>query len=88
MTPQDFVNKLNDLFKSPTYPRYYRLEHGRKYIRVVCTTVGSSAYCFLDFEGNVYKAAGWKVPAKGVRATLATLDMSTVDQYGSWLYRK
>jgi len=66
---------------------------GVKYTRIVQQTryqdgrtAGRSVYCFVDAEGNILKSAGWKAPAKGVRSTLATVDISKVDPYGSWLY--
>jgi hypothetical protein len=62
---------------------------GVKYTRIVQTaTAHRSVYCFVDAEGNIYKSAGWKAPAKGVRSTLATVDIANVDPYGSWLYRR
>jgi hypothetical protein len=64
---------------------------GIKFTRIVQRGVNGglsrSVYCFVDADGNIYKAAGWKAPAKGVRSTLATVDVSKVDPYGSWLYR-
>jgi hypothetical protein len=43
---------------------------GKKYVRIVESYNGSrSVYCFLDLEGNILKAASWKAPAKGKRAT-------------------
>lgn len=46
-------------------------EYGRKYIRIVIEQYSSrSVYCFLDYAGNIYKAASWKAPAKHVRGTV------------------
>jgi hypothetical protein len=47
-----------------------------------------SAYCFIDLEGNIYKAASWSKPAKGIRGTVQTVDPNSIDQYTSWLYRR
>lgn len=44
-------------------------------------------YCFIDKFGNIMKASGWKVPAKGVRGTIDTIDASTLDDSTWWLYR-
>lgn len=46
-------------------------EPGRKYIKLVEERFGSrSVYCFLDYDGNIYKAASWKAPAKHVRGSV------------------
>lgn len=47
-----------------------------------------SAYCFIDMEGNIYKADSWKRPAKGIRGNVKTTDPRKADQYTSWLYRR
>lgn len=40
-------------------------EEGKKYIRVVRSDPTRSVHSFVDKEtGDVYKAAGWKAPAK------------------------
>lgn len=44
-------------------------------------------YCFIDKFGNILKASGWKVPAKGVRGTIDSVDASTLDDSSWWLYR-
>ena len=73
----------------PTYAFVIERE-GVKYTRVIQTSGGGisrSVYCFLDKDGNIYKAASWKAPAKGIRSTLATVDLNRVDQHGGWMYR-
>lgn len=44
---------------------------GNKYIRI-WSGRGShrSAYCFLDYQGNIYKPATWKAPAKHTRGSI------------------
>ena len=56
----------------------FGVEYGKKYARIWHadrTQDGSepkykSVFCFVDENGNIYKPAGWKAPAKGIRATL------------------
>lgn len=57
----------------------YSAERGQKYIRIVGqrrdssnlpVQYGRSVYCFLDYQGNIYKAAGWKAPAKHIRGSI------------------
>ena len=88
MTLSEFVAALNEKFKGTGY-QFSATDKGGKYTRVVQTDgpAHRSVFCFVDAEGNIYKPASWKAPAKGVRATLATLDTSIIDPYGSWLYR-
>lgn len=51
------------------------------------------AFCFVDVETmDILKPAGWKSPAKGARASIATPTamqeaVREADPYGSWLYR-
>jgi hypothetical protein len=87
MTRQEFIDALNQKFYGRNYS--FSLDKpGGKFTRLVISHPGSRAtYCFLDAEGNIYRPASWKGPAKGIRSTLATVDMSKVDSYGSWLYR-
>lgn len=88
MTLTEFITALNDKF---TGDYSFAIERpGVKYTRIVQSfrnTGNRSVFCFVDAEGNIYKPAGWKTPAKGVRSTLATVDITKVDPYGSWLYR-
>lgn len=45
---------------------------GSKYIKLNHMRFGKvdSVYCFLDKDGNIYKAATYKAPAKGIRGTV------------------
>jgi hypothetical protein len=45
---------------------------GRKYIKLIEEQSSSSrsVFCFLDFDGNIYKAASWSAPAKHIRGSL------------------
>lgn len=70
----------------------HELERGQKYIRVVQVSMGSrSAFCFLDGDGNIYKADGWKKPAKGIRGRLSDPNYSIgkgLTVYGGATYRR
>lgn len=91
---EGFVAALNNKFNVVGY--VFEVERpGVKYTRIVQkmryrdgSTAGHGVFCFVDAEGNILKAAGWKAPAKGVRSTLATVDITKVDPYGSWLYMR
>ena len=65
---------------------------GRKFYKLTSKDLNSDmlrgVYCFIDFEGNIYKPANYATPAKGVRGNVQTTDTSKIDQYGSWLYRR
>jgi len=50
-------------------PKYYKIVH-------VLSNGQRSAFAFVDKEGNVYKAAGWNTPAKGIRGKLGQMDPS------------
>jgi hypothetical protein len=71
----------------------YEARSGSKYTKIVVRRTGhfqESVHSFVDANGNVYKAAGWRAPAKGVRYRLEQ-DMELlkhiVDPYGSYLYK-
>jgi hypothetical protein len=73
----DFIESLSDrLNDDRSYKNRSELislsaEPGRKYIRIVEESYGSrSVYCFLDYDGNIYKSASWKTPAKHVRGSV------------------
>ena len=73
-------------------PIFY-IEKGRKYNRVVMSDKYGhrSVHAFIGNDSKLYKAAGWKAPAKGARYDLGT-DMQTLEQvfdpYGSYLYAR
>ncbi len=77
-TAEDYLKEVQEASDADWIKRGYtlakpefHLEAGKKYIRVVCTTFGSRAvHCFLDTEGNIFKASGWKAPAKGIRGNI------------------
>lgn len=60
------------------------VEFGKKYARIVKESFGSrSAYCFVDMTtGDILKAAGWKVPAKGIRGNIRN-GAADVGEYGA-----
>ena len=51
-----------------TPPKFYADPKGRKYIRIVCEQTygsGRSVHCFVERDtGLIWKAAGWKAPAR------------------------
>ena len=74
--------------------RYY-FEKGRKYARIIMQTPEGqrSAHAFVDMNtADVYKAASWKGPAKGIRYNLLD-DKSKEEMYqradwsGYYLYK-
>jgi hypothetical protein len=74
------------------YAPTFSVEEGRKYLKIVMTTSGNrSAHAFIDRDGNVYKAANWQSPAKGIRYNLLT-DPETCYRNANWaggyLYRR
>jgi hypothetical protein len=75
------------------YAPTFSVEEGRKYLKIVMSTSGNrSAHAFVDrVTGDVYKAANWQSPAKGIRYNLLT-DPETcyrnADWAGGYLYRR
>ena len=53
------------------FGRTLSAEPGKRYVRIVGTDgVSRSAVAFIDQNGDIYKPAGWKGPAKGVRGNV------------------
>ena len=93
----DLVIRLTTKHYAEHYPTLKAptmyIEKGRKYHRVVSDyDYGHrSVHAFIGADGKLYKAAGWKAPAKGARYDLNT-DMEKLEQvfdpYGSYLYKR
>lgn len=98
MSAIEYANQIADLlnrkFAQDNYYRWGVNTSGKKYIRVYHESVkghSRSVYCFVDANGNVYKSAGWKSPAKGVRYNVSTEEglrrfLYNADKFGSGLY--
>ena len=57
-----------DMAKVPTH----EVATGKKFFKVIRTAWGNkSVHCFVEIAtGDIYKAASWNVPAKGVRGNI------------------
>lgn len=61
---QNYIDRLEEAH--PTNLFHYTT--GRKYIRIVQAWGSQEAvFCFVDFDGNLYKADTWAKPAQGIR---------------------
>lgn len=77
-TPEDYLKEVqaasDERHKRLGYtfkPSTFRLSYGRKYIKVIENSLGSDrVHCFLDMQGNIYKAESWKRPAKHIRGNI------------------
>jgi hypothetical protein len=56
------------------YAPTFSVEEGRKYLKIIISTSGNrSIHAFIvRVTGDVYKAANYKAPAKGIRYNLLT----------------
>lgn len=70
-----YMNKLSDFNKNYIFER----RAGKKYVKIIQkyysensfnSDSGWSVFCFIDNEGNIYKAASWLQPAKGIRGSI------------------
>ena len=73
----------------------FTIDTGRKYHKVIMNAHGNrSVHAFIDKKtGEVYKAASWKAPAKGVRFNLLIINsreecFQRADWAGSYLYAR
>ncbi len=70
----------------PTLPRTVLVcEQGRRYTRIWKDRGGHrSAYCFVDQNGDILKAASYKAPAKHARGSIFSENpLSAVSVYGA-----
>jgi hypothetical protein len=100
----EFVAELNKQFEAAHPDNLYRpifyVKCGPVYDKV-CShsaerseTDGGSVYCFINASGEIFKAASFKAPAKGVRARLSDITPEFCAKIASagyattaWLYR-
>lgn len=73
------------------FAEYYTLQEARKYYKVWNVDESSkSIVCFIDkVTGDIYKPAGTKAPAKGIRYNIHRdweEIKKRVDPFGGWLY--
>ena len=96
----DFVELLQKNTNEYFAKHYHRLvaptftaNMGKKYFKIVIDNgTQRSVHCFVDLQGNVYKAAGWAAPAKGVRYNLFNADdmlklRTVAGHHSSYLYK-
>jgi len=92
MNIQQSVEKLCDVLSQQWAEQYpnssmttltYHL--GKKYFKLI---QDNSVFCFIDKDGNVYKSASWKAPAKGIRFHIDQLleHPQLCDMFGGFLY--
>lgn len=72
-------------------PQRFTVKESRKYLKVIMSDgFYTSVHAFVDREnGNVFKPAGWKAPAKGVRYNLIEnpeVCYNNADWLGGYLY--
>jgi len=72
----------------------FYIEEGRKYHKIIMDANGSrSVHAFIDKKtGDVYKAASFKAPAKGIRFNLCIISdrewlLEHADWAGGYLYK-
>lgn len=94
------LNNREELAHQLNYNRkFYRVDNGRKYAKVVQYTQsspvgGGSAYCFISRKtGDVFKASSWSSPAKNARYSLTTMQdarelAARSDSFGEFLYAR
>ena len=88
----NFVNLVQGMIDAghaqnfPTLPRtIVRVDLGRRYAKLVTTSLSRSVFCFVDLDnGDILKAATWKAPAKHARGNIfAENPLDGVNPYGA-----
>lgn len=83
---QDFMDyalsiqpEQHSSFSAPVFT----VEPGRVNDRIVLANPHKSVFCFVrKADGAIFKAAGWKAPAKHPRGTIYIANGNNVDAYG------
>ena len=90
----DYYQKQIDAYMVGDFPMRFVIESGRKYHKIVMEDESQrSVHAFVDKKsGDVYKAASWKAPAKGVRYNLVSKEnyemlKARCDWSGGYLYK-
>ena len=92
--PNNYHQGCIDALKNGECDHDFIIESGRKYHKIVMVTNQRSVHAFVDKKtGEVYKAASFKTPAKGVRFDLRLIKdrefvLEHADWAGSYLYKK
>ena len=92
--PTNYHQGQIDALKNGECDYDFIIESGRKYHKIVMVTNQRSVHAFVDKKtGDVYKAASFKSPAKGVRFNLNIISQrewlyENADWAGSYLYKK
>ena len=93
--PTGYHQECIDKLKNGESDYDFFIEEGRKYHKIVMDARGSkSVHAFVDKKtGDVYKAASFKAPAKGIRFNLCIMSdrewlLENADWAGSYLYMK
>lgn len=67
------ILKKNYYMNGSTLDYDFVIEPGRKFLKIVMVNNQRSVHAFVDKNnGDLYKAASWRAPAKGVRYNLVT----------------
>ena len=86
-----YQDKLNQLTYEEGVERDFLITEGTKYMKL---THNEGAFAFIDRKtGDVFKPAGWRKPAKGVRFNLLDQDslfelFENLDPFGGHLYKR
>ena len=71
--------------RAPSAKYKFGADYNAKYIRIWHKFGGEngqrSSFCFVDYEGNMYKCAGWSAPAKGIRGHIDNPPMESYQFY-------
>ena len=100
--PTGYHQECIDKLKNGECDYSYEIEKGRKYLKIMMVIdhgpnrlgASRSVHAFIDKNtGEVYKAASWKSPAKGVRFDLRLIESrerlyKSCDWAGSHLYAR